>query len=56
MGAPKRLIDSKAWCPLSFLLEITAMGIKDKNTKNSIKSKNYPKSKTLRELEKLDID
>ena len=32
------------------------MGIEDKNTKNSIKSKNYPKSKTLRELKKLDID
>ena len=32
------------------------MGIEDKNTKNSIKSKNYPESKTLRELEKLDID
>ena len=31
-------------------------GIEDKNTKNSIQSKNYPKSKTLRELEKLDID
>ena len=27
------------------------MGIKYKNTKNSIKSKNYLKSKTLRELE-----
>ena len=26
------------------------MGIQDKNTKNSIKSRNYPKSKTLREL------
>ena len=56
MSVPKRLIDSKAWYPLSFLLEITVMGIEDKNTKNSIKSKNYPKSKTLRELEKLDID
>ena len=22
MSAPKRLIDSKAWCPLSFLLEL----------------------------------
>ena len=32
------------------------MGIQDKNTKNSIKSKNYPKSKTLRKLEKSDID
>ena len=32
------------------------MGIQDKNMKNSIKSKNYPKSKTLREFEKLDID
>ena len=26
---------------------ITKMGIQDKNTKNSIKSKNYPKSKAL---------
>ena len=51
MGAPKRLIDSKAWCPLSILL-----GTQDKNSKNSIKPNNYPKSKTLRELEKLDID
>ena len=56
MSAPKRLIDLKAWCSLSFLLEITVMGIKDKNTKNSIRLKNYPKSKTLKELEKLDID
>ena len=32
------------------------MGIQDKNTKNSKKSKNYPKSKTMRELEKFDID
>ena len=35
------------------------MEIQDKNTKNSIKSKNYlkyPKRKTLRELEKLMID
>ena len=32
------------------------MGTQDKTTKNSIKSKNYPKSKTLRELEKFDID
>ena len=32
------------------------MGIQDKNSKNSVKSKNYPKSKTLRELKKLDID
>ena len=31
------------------------MGIQDKNMKNSIKSKNYPKSKTLREFEKLYI-
>ena len=35
---------------------ITIMGIQDKNTKNSIKSKSYPKDRTLRELEKLDID
>ena len=32
------------------------MGIQDKSTKNSIKSNNYPKSKTLTELEKFDID
>ena len=32
------------------------MGIQDKNTKNSIKSKTYPKSKTLIEFKKLDID
>ena len=32
------------------------MGVKHKNTKNSIKSKNYPKSETLRELEKFRID
>ena len=30
--------------------------IQDKSKKSSIKSKNYPKSKTLRELEELDID
>ena len=35
---------------------ITIMGIQDKNMKNSIKSKNYRKSKTLREFEKLYID
>ena len=32
------------------------MGIQDKNTKNSIESKNYSKSKTPREPEKFDID
>ena len=32
------------------------MGIQDKNTKNSIKSKNYHTSKTLREFDKLYID
>ena len=32
------------------------MGMQNKNTKNSITSKNNPKSKTLRELEKVDID
>ena len=37
--------------PEAFYLNYTIMGIQDKNTKNSIKSKNYPKSKTLRELE-----
>ena len=31
------------------------MGIQEKNTKNSIRSKNYPKSKTLRELENLTL-
>ena len=35
---------------------ITIMGTQDKNTKNSIKSKNYHKSKTLKEFEKLYID
>ena len=35
---------------------ITIMGIQDKNTKNSIKSKNYHKSKTLREFEELYIE
>ena len=57
MIAPKILIDSKTWCPLNFLFEInnfTIMGIRDKNMKNSIKSENCPKSKTLRELEALD--
>ena len=32
------------------------MAMQDKNTKNSIRSKYYPKNKTLRELEKLYID
>ena len=32
------------------------MGIQYKKTKNSVKPKNYPKSKTLRVLNKLDID
>ena len=31
------------------------MGVQDKNAKNGIKSKNYPKSKTLRKLEKLTL-
>ena len=35
---------------------MTIMEILDKNRKNSIKSKNYPKNKTLREFEKLYID
>ena len=34
---------------------ITIMGIQDKNTKNSIKSKNYHKSKTLKEFENLTL-
>ena len=32
------------------------MVIQDKSTKNIIKSKDYPKSKILRELDKLDTD
>ena len=32
------------------------METEDKNTKNTVKSKHYPKSKALRELEKLGID
>ena len=32
------------------------MGIQDRSTKNSIKSKNYLKSKTLRKLEKFNTD
>ena len=35
---------------------ITMMGIQDKNTKNSMKSKNYHKSKALKEFEKLYMD
>ena len=35
---------------------IAIMRIQDKNTNNSVKSKNYPKSKTLKEFEKFDID
>ena len=32
------------------------MRIQDKNMRNSIRSKNYPESKALRELEKFNID
>ena len=35
---------------------VTIMEIQGKNTKNSIQSKNYPKSKTMREFVKFDID
>ena len=52
MSVPKRLIDSKAWQVFTSTT-ITMMGIQDKNAKNSIKSKNYPKSKTSRELAKI---
>ena len=52
MSAPKRLTDSK----LESIKTITIIGIQDKNTKSSIKSKNCLKSKTLRELENLEID
>ena len=45
----------RGWRQLSFLLllftDITMMGIQHKNTRNSMKSKNYPKSSALRELE-----
>ena len=41
----KRMINSIAWCRLSFYI----IEIQDKNMKN------YPKSKTLRELEKLTL-
>ena len=40
----------------TFVDPVTITTIQDKNTKNIIKSKNYKKSKTLRELEKLSID
>ena len=56
MSASKRLIDLKACCPFSFLLKILAPRMQDKNTKSITKPKNHPKSRTLRELEKLDID
>ena len=58
MSAPKWLIDSQSLASIKLLTgnAVTIMGIQDKNKKNSIKSKNYPKSKTPRELEKLDID
>ena len=57
MSAAKRLIDLKAFCPLSFYLYYHHNGNRrQKNTKSSIKSENCLKSKTLRELEKLGID
>ena len=57
MSAPKRLMIQNPGVYYAFSSNtITITGIQDKNTKNSIKSNNYPKSKTLRELEKLDID
>ena len=34
---------------------MTMMGIQDKNKKNSIKSKNYHKSKALREFENFTL-
>ena len=50
--------DSKAWWSIKLVnrITITLTGIQDKNTKNTIKSKNYPKNNTLREPEKLDVD
>ena len=51
------MLNSKAWCPINFLLKYYLhIGIEDKNTKNSIKSKNYPKSKNTEEVRKTDID
>ena len=37
-------------------LKLSQPGVEDKNTKKTIKSNNFLKSKTLRELEKLNID
>ena len=47
---------SQASIKLFTWILIVTMGIQDKNKKNSIESKNYPKIKILRELEKFDID
>ena len=44
-------------CALSFFLKfIIIMRVQDKNTKNSIKSKNHHTSKTLRDFKTLYID
>ena len=37
------------------LMTFMAIGMQDKNTKNCTKSKNYPKSKALRDLEQFDF-
>ena len=62
MSAPKELIDLTAWYPLNFLLETFYLNYyyhnrstTQKNTKNSTRSKNYPKGKTLRELQNLTL-
>ena len=59
MSAPERLIDSKVWYSYyAFYLNYYRYNdnTRRKKTKNMIKSKNYPKSKTVRELEKFDFD
>ena len=58
MSAPKRFIDSKAWYPLAFYLKYyhhNGNTSQKHDEELSIRSKNYLKSKTLRELEKFDI-
>ena len=56
VSAPERPKYSKAWCPLKLFIRKSYNHNQYKNTKNSIIPKNYPKSKTLRVLNKLDIE
>ena len=57
MSAPKRMINSKVWCLLKtfYLKYYYYIGNTKQKTKNSIKSKNYSKSKTPRKLIKLSL-